>query len=206
MFYYIEGKVTLLEQSLCVIDCGGVGYACHTSQNTISAVKKGQIVRLYTYLYRREDILDLYGFADQEELNCFKQLISVSGVGPKAAIAILSVAPPSRLALAIITGEEKMLTQAPGIGKKIAQRIVLELRDKMSKEQLESAKGGVPAALELPAAQAGAVNHTQEAIAALMVLGYSQAEALHALEGIDLTQNPDAESIIRACLKKLAAG
>lgn len=206
MFYYIEGTVALLEPSLCVLDCGGIGYACHTSQNTISAVKSGQKARLYTYLYIREDILDLYGFADQEELNCFKQLIGVSGVGPKAALAILSVAPPSRLALAIITGEEKMLTQAPGIGKKIAQRIVLELRDKMSREQLETAKGGAPMAFELPAKGTSASNCTQEAIAALMVLGYSQAEALHALDGIQLAEDADAESIIRACLKKLAAG
>lgn len=206
MFYYIEGTVALVEQSLCVIDCGGVGYACHTSQNTLAAVKTGARARLYTYLYIREDVLDLYGFADQEELSCFQQLISVSGVGPKAAVAILSVAPPSRLALAIITGEEKMLMQAPGIGKKIAQRIVLELRDKMSKSQLESARSGVPSALELPAQGTGAVNHTQEAVAALMVLGYSQGEALHALEGAQIAPDADTESIIRACLKKLAAG
>lgn len=205
MFYYVQGKVALVEQSLCVIDCAGVGYACHTSQNTISQVKMGETARLYTYLYVREDIFDLYGFADAEELNCFKQLIGVSGVGPKAALAILSVAPPSRLALSIITGEEKLLTQAPGIGKKIAQRIVLELRDKMSKEQLESAKGGA-VSLELPATENAQVNHTQEAIAALMVLGYAQSEALQALKGLDLSEYPDAESIIRVCLKRLAMG
>lgn len=205
MFYYVQGKVALVEQSLCVIDCAGVGYACHTSQNTISQVKMGETARLYTYLYVREDIFDLYGFADAEELNCFKQLIGVSGVGPKAALAILSVAPPSQLALSIITGEEKLLTQAPGIGKKIAQRIVLELRDKMSKEQLESAKGGA-VSLELPATGDAQVNHTQEAIAALMVLGYAQSEALQALKGLDLSEYPDAESIIRVCLKRLAMG
>ena len=140
-----------------------------------------------------------------EELNCFKMLIGVSGVGPKAALAILSVAPPSRLALSIITGEGKLLTQAPGIGKKIAQRIVLELRDKMSKEQLESAGGNQSmSTLEMPANGAAGVNHTQEAIAALMVLGYAQSEALSALEGLDLAAYSDAESIIRACLKRLA--
>lgn len=205
MFYYVEGKVALIEQSLCVIDCAGVGYACHTSQNTISQVKMGETARLYTYLYVREDIFDLYGFADAEELNCFKMLIGVSGVGPKAALAILSVAPPSRLALSIITGEEKLLTQAPGIGKKTAQRIVLELRDKMSKEQLESGKGSA-VSLELPATGSAEVNHTQEAIAALMVLGYAQSEALQAMKGLDLSEYPDAESIIRVCLKRLAMG
>lgn len=205
MFYYVEGTVALIEASLCVVDCAGVGYACHTSQNTISQVRIGDRARLYTYLYVREDIFDLYGFADLEELNCFKMLIGVSGVGPKAALAILSVASPSRLALSIITGEGKLLTQAPGIGKKIAQRIVLELRDKMSKEQLENVGGNQTAsAMEMPANGATSVNHTQEAIAALMVLGYAQSEALAALEGLDLSTYSDAESIIRACLKRLA--
>ena len=93
MFYYVEGRVAALEQNLAVIDCGGVGYACHTSQNTLGALKMGKEARLYTYLYVREDAMELFGFADQEELNCFKMLIGVSGVGPKAALAILSVAP-----------------------------------------------------------------------------------------------------------------
>lgn len=202
MFYYVEGTVTHVEQGLAVIDCGGVGYACHTSQNTLSAIKMGHKARLYTYLHVREDIFDLFGFADMEELNCFKMLIGVSGVGPKAALAILSVAPPSRLALSVITGDEKLLTQAPGIGKKIAQRIVLELRDKMAKEQLESASGG--ADIPAVATAAGGVNHTQEAVAALMVLGYNRAEALHAMEGMPANEL-EAEEIIRRCLKKLAA-
>ena len=134
-------------------------------------------------------------------LSCFKMLIGVSGVGPKAALAILSVAPPSQLALAIITEDAKLLTQAPGIGKKIAQRIVLELRDKMSKGQLEGAAGRAAEAIAVPAA--GTVNHVQEAVAALMVLGYSQAEAFAAMEGL-ATEGMEAEDIIRHGLKKLA--
>lgn len=201
MFYYVEGCVAVLEQGLAVIDCGGVGYACHTSQNTVGALKMGKTARLYTYLYVREGAVDLFGFADQEELNCFKMLLGVSGVGPKAALAILSVAPPSQLALAIITEDAKLLTQAPGIGKKIAQRIVLELRDKMSKGQLEGAAGRAAEAIAVPAA--GAVNHVQEAVAALMVLGYTQAEAFTAMEGLE-TAGMEAEDIIRHCLKKLA--
>lgn len=201
MFYYVEGRVAVLEQGLAVIDCGGVGYACHTSQNTIGALKTGKSARLYTYLYVREGAVDLFGFADQEELSCFKMLIGVSGVGPKAALAILSVAPPSQLALAIITEDAKLLTQAPGIGKKIAQRIVLELRDKMSKGQLEGAAGRAAEAISVPAA--GTVNHVQEAVAALMVLGYSQAEAFAAMEGL-ATEGMEAEDIIRHGLKKLA--
>ena len=199
MFYYVDGTVTVLKQGLAVIDCGGVGYACHASQNTIGKLKIGTRARLLTYLNVREDIFELYGFIDEEEQSCFEMMIGVSGVGPKAALSILSVAPPDRLALSIITGDEKMLMQAPGIGKKIAQRIVLELRDKMSKEQLETASASSPVAA---AAVSGGVNHTQEAVAALMVLGYTQAEALHAMEGLDAA-GMEAEEIIRQCLKKL---
>ena len=199
MFYYVDGTVTVLKQGLAVIDCGGVGYACHASQNTIGKLKIGTRARLLTYLNVREDIFELYGFINEEEQSCFEMMIGVSGVGPKAALSILSVAPPDRLALSIITGDEKMLMQAPGIGKKIAQRIVLELRDKMSKEQLETASASSPVAA---AAVSGGVNHTQEAVAALMVLGYTQAEALHAMEGLDAA-GMDAEEIIRQCLKKL---
>ena len=200
MFYYVEGLVAHVEQGLAVIDCGGVGYACHTSQNTLSNIQMGEKARLYTCLHVREDIFELYGFSDQEELNCYKMLTSVSGVGPKAALSILSVAPPSQLALAIITEDEKLLTQAQGIGKKIAQRIVLELRDKMSKGQLETA-ANAGSVVNMP--QKGSVNHIQEAVAALMVLGYSQAEAFKAMEGLN-SEDMDAESIIRYCLKKLA--
>ena len=199
MFYYVDGTVTVLKQGLAVIDCGGVGYACHASQNTIGKLKIGTRARLLTYLNVREGVFELYGFIDEEEQSCFEMMIGVSGVGPKAALSILSVAPPDRLALSIITGDEKMLMQAPGIGKKIAQRIVLELRDKMSKEQLESASASSPVAA---VAAPGGVNHTQEAVAALMVLGYTQAEALHAMEGLDAA-NMEAEEIIRQCLKKL---
>ena len=200
MFYYVEGLVSHVEQGLAVIDCGGVGYACHTSQNTLSNIQMGEKARLYTCLHVREDIFELYGFADQEELNCYKMLTSVSGVGPKAALAILSVAPPSQLALAIITEDEKLLTQAQGIGKKIAQRIVLELRDKMSKGQLET-RASAGNNIVMP--EKGSINHIQEAVAALMVLGYSQAEAFKAMEGLN-SEGMDAESIIRYCLKKLA--
>ena len=199
MFYYVDGMVSVLKQGLAVIDCGGVGYACHASQNTIGKLKIGEKARLLTYLNVREGVFELYGFIDEEEQSCFEMLIGVTGVGPKAALSILSVAPPDRLALSIITGDEKMLQQAPGIGKKIAQRIVLELRDKMSKEQLETASASSPVAT---AAVSGGVNHTQEAVAALMVLGYTQAEALQAMEGLDAV-GMEADEIIRQCLKKL---
>ena len=181
MFYYVDGTVSVLQTGLAVIDCGGVGYACHASQNTISRLKIGTKARLLTYLNVREGIFELYGFIDEEEKSCFEMMIGVSGVGPKAALSILSVAPPDRLALSIITGDEKTLTQAPG------------------KEHLEWASAASPVAA---ADLSGGVNHTQEAVAALMVLGYTQAEALHAMKQID-TVGMEADEIIRQCLKKL---
>ena len=131
MFYYVNGTVAETGPNLAVIDCGGVGYACATTNYTLSQLKKGERAKLYTYLHVREEIFELYGFSSQAELNSFKMLIGVSGVGPKAALAVLSSTSPQNLALSIVTGDEKALTAAPGIGKKIAQRIILELKDKL---------------------------------------------------------------------------
>ena len=199
MFYYLDGIVAELLPYLVVIDCNGVGYACKTTNNTLSSLKKGQKGRVYTYLNVGEDIFDLYGFATQNELNSFKMLLSVSGVGPKAALAILSVGTPETLAMAIVTGDEKALTVAPGIGKKIAQRIILELKDKMAKETASgldfSGGKGVPAA---PVFSSKAT----EAAQALAVLGYSSQEASVALKGVDV-ENLSLEDIIRQCLKKM---
>lgn len=200
MFYYIEGTITIIQNNLVVVDAGGVGYACHTSATTVNHVKQGAKARLYTYLNVREDVFELYGFASEQELSCFEMLIGVSGVGPKAAASILSIAPTERLTLAIVTGDDKLLQQAQGIGKKIAQRIVLELRDKLSKEQLESSS---ISQIVDSVVGGNRVNHTQEAIAALMVLGFGQAQVLHALEGIDAA-SMEADEIIRQCLKKLS--
>ena len=161
MFYYVNGPVAELEPGLAVIDCGGVGYACATTNYTLSQLKKGERAKLYTYLHVREEIFELYGFSSQAELNSFKMLIGVSGVGPKAALAVLSSTSPQNLALSIVTGDEKALTAAPGIGKKIAQRIILELKDKLAKEQQEI---GVPTA---PGIVAGEKSKAVEAAAAL---------------------------------------
>ena len=141
MFYYLSGTVTHIEPYLAVIDCGGVGYACRTTSYTLSALKKGDKGKLFTHLNVREDAMELYGFATQEELNLFQQLISVSGVGPKAALSILSASTPANLALSIITGDEKALTCAQGSGKKIAQRVILELKDKLAKGQTINGAG-----------------------------------------------------------------
>lgn len=199
MFYYLDGTVAELLPYLAVIDCGGVGYACKTTNNTLSSLKKGQRGKLYTYLNVGEGIFDLYGFATQNELNSFKMLLGVSGVGPKAALAILSVGTPETLAMAIVTGDEKALTVAPGIGKKIAQRIILELKDKMAKETAAGLdfSGGKGA----PAAPVFGSKAT-EAAQALTVLGYSSQEAAAALKGIDVDTLP-LEEIIRQALRKM---
>ena len=195
MFYYLNGTVTVLDTGLAVIDCGGVGYACKTTNTTLAALKKGQRGKLYTYLNVGEGVFELYGFATQAELNSFKLLIGVSGVGPKAALAILSVATPDTLAMAVITGDEKTLTAAPGIGKKIAQRIILELKDKLAKEQSSfDVRGG-----SVTPIQSG--GKVQEAASALAVLGYSSQEISAALKGVD-TALP-VEEIIRQTLKKM---
>ena len=136
MFYYLDGTVAEILPYLAVIDCGGVGYACRTTNNTLSHLQKGKPAKLYTHLNVREDAMELFGFSTENELNCFQLLTSVSGVGPKAALSILSAATPESLAMSIITGDEKALTVAQGIGKKIAQRIILELKDKLAKGQI----------------------------------------------------------------------
>ena len=176
-----------------------MGYACRTTTYTLSQIKKGDKAKLFTYLSVREDAMDLYGFASQEELKLFRQLISVSGIGPKAALGILSSSSPANLAMSIITGDEKALTAAQGVGKKIAQRVILELKDKLAKGQAISASGeniSVPAMTIIPQ------NKLSEASAALAVLGYSQAEINVALKGIDL-ENLPLEQIIRLALKNM---
>ena len=199
MYYYVSGEVAHVEPYLAVIDCGGVGYACSTTTFTLSHIKKGDKAKLFTYLSVREDAMDLYGFASSEELKLFQQLISVSGVGPKAALSILSAGTPANLALAIITGDEKALTAAAGVGKKLAQRIILELKDKLTKGQTVSAAGESVAG---PAVTIIPQNKLSEASAALAVLGYSQAEINVALKGIDI-DNQSLEQIIRLALKNM---
>ena len=201
MFYYVNGTVAHTAPFLAVIDCGGVGYACRTTNHTLSRLKQGEKARLYTYLNVREDAMELYGFATENERNCFELLIGVSGVGPKAALSILSAATPESLAMSVITGDEKALTVAPGIGKKIAQRIILELKDKLAKGQISpggEAYGGTGVTV-IPE------NKTSEAAAALAVLGYSQGEINLALKGIDL-EALSLEEIIRQALKKMVKG
>lgn len=197
MFYYVNGTVAEIEAGLAVIDCSGVGYACATTNYTLSQLKKGERAKLYTYLNVREDAMEMFGFASQSELRSFKMLIGVSGVGPKAALSILSSTTPQQLSMAVVMGDEKALTAAPGIGKKIAQRIILELKDKLIKEQ-----GGFEAGSGATVAMPAQNNKAGEAAAALAVLGYGSQEIAAALKGIDMDALP-LEEIIRQSLKKM---
>ena len=197
MIYSVNGTVEVIEPNLAVIDCGGVGYACRTTANTISQLKIGETAKLLTYLAIREDAAELFGFADTAELNCFKMLISVSGVGPKAALSILSGMTPQSFALCVASGDSKTLTNAPGIGKKTAERIVLELKDKVSKQDVAAGVKGSPIPIV-----AAASNTVAEAVSALMVLGYTNTEATNALSGLDPAS--PADELIKAGLKKLA--
>ena len=196
MLYYLNGTVALLEPGLAVIDCGGVGYGCRITAYTAGQLKLNQNARLYVTESIREDAFDLYGFISREEQRCFELLTSVSGVGPKAAIAILSSGGPQNFTLAVMTGDEKMLTAAQGVGKKIAQRIILELKDKIggSNVELDFSTGPVNAAPQSGSSLALAT-------AALQELGYSPAEISLALKGVD--PQASTEDMVRHALRAM---
>ena len=198
MFYYLSGTVAVLEENLAVLDCGGAGFACNTTGYTISKLKVGQTQTLYTHCNVREDAFDIFGFASKEELSCFRSLLGVSGVGPKAALSILSAMTPERFTLAVLTADEKALTVANGVGKKMAQRVILELKDKLGAQQQELV-------FESGAVVAPARNgKTAEASAALGSLGYSTGEIGQALKGVDV-ENLPVEEIVRQALRAMIA-
>lgn len=199
MIYSIRGTVVHTEPNRIVVECAGVGYQCLTTNRTIAKLPKEQKnVLIYTYLQVREDALTLFGFYDLGELSCFKMLIAVSGVGPKAALSILSDITPEQFALCVASGDYKTLTRSPGIGPKIAQRIVLELKDKISNEQLQYAVNESAAPVDFGS------SNVAEAIGALVVLGYSQSEAAAAVAKLD--GGTPVEELIKGALKKLALG
>ena len=199
MFYYIDGTLTLIDGSVAVVDCGGVGYALNTTVNSLSRLRIGERARMYVFTIIREDCFDLYGFATLEEKRSFEMLIGVSGVGPKAAQAILSANTPVSLTMAVVSGNEKALTVVPGIGKKIAQRILLELKDKLGKE-LEGF--GQDSWSSASTSVSLGSDKVADAAAALSVLGYGNNEITAALKGLDV-QNLSVEDIIRQALRKM---
>ena len=196
MIYYVSGPVTVLEPGLAVIDCAGVGYGCRTTAFTAAQLKLNQPARLYVCESIREDAYEIYGFISREEQRCYELLTSVNGVGPKAALAILSVGGPQNFTLAVMTGDEKLLTAAQGVGKKIAQRIILELKDKIGGSGMELDFSGVKTA-----ASAAPSNYTALASAALQELGYSAAEIAAALRGCD--PNAATEEMVRYALRAM---
>ena len=197
MFYHLDGKVAELGQGMAVIDCNGVGYLVNTSLTTQSRLKVGERSKLYISESVREDAFELFGFATKSEKRSFDLLIGVSGVGPKAALSILSAYTPEALAMAILSGDEKALTVAPGIGKKIAQRVILELKDKLATESgyfVLPMQSGAPVAV--------GDGKLSDAAAALAVLGYGPAEINVALKGVDVAPLT-VEEIIKAALKNM---
>ena len=198
MFHYISGLVAEILPGAAVIDCSGVGFQINTSVYTLSQLKAGEKAKLYTYVYIREDIFEIYGFSTQSEKHCFEMLLGVSGVGPKAAVSILSVNTPEGLMMAIISDNDKAISAASGVGKKIAQRVILELKDKMAKET-ESISFKDTSFTPRPV---GATSKLGDASAALTVLGYSTAEVNAVLRNIDV-EALSLEEIIKAALKQM---
>ena len=201
MFYYLKGELAYCSLNTCVIDCNGVGYKLTVSQNTSSSLlsKVGNKVTLYTHLSVREDGVELFGFGSGEERECFNNLTSVSGVGPKAAMSILSSMTPNNLALAICTEDTRSIAKAPGIGPKSAARIVLELKDKMSKDLFSSSSASEK--LNTPPQKSLLKGNISEASEALMVLGYDKSTILSVISNID--PELDVGEIVRLALKKL---
>ena len=197
MFYYLNGEITMMEGNLAVVDCAGVGFACRTTSYTLSKLRVGQTAKLFTYCNIREDAFDIYGFSTRDELRCFELRLGVTGVGPKAAIAILSSTSPERFMLAIMTQDEKALTAAQGVGKKLAQRIILELKDKLGAVTEVDFSDGA-SAVSIPTAG----SNLALAQAALAELGYNQNEIGAALKGIK-TEGMSTEEIVRQCLRAM---
>ena len=198
MYYSLRGKLIFADETSFAVECGGVGYMCFSTANTLKRLPKtGEEVFVFTYLNVREDAMDLFAFHDKKELECFKQLISVSGVGPKAALAILSRLSPEALAASVAVGDVKAITQAQGVGPKLAQRVVLELKNKL-KIDLEEAVGILR---EEDVVQTAASGNIAEATAALVSLGYTKSEAQNALKGADAAVS--TEELIKTGLKKL---
>ena len=195
MIYSVAGKLIHKEPALAVVECAGVGYACRVTQTTLGAIGQiGDEVRLFTNMSVREDGVELFGFATLDELNCFRMLITVPGIGPKAALSVLSDLTPNRFALLVASGAASALTKVKGIGKKSAERIVVDLKDKLLKSDpvLDSSAG-------LPAS--GGTDGLSEALAALLVLGYRQEEVMPVLAGLEEQLSP--EEMIRLTLKEM---
>ena len=200
MIYSVRGKLTHKTNDLAVVECAGVGYACRTTSYTLSPLKVGEEVFLLTYMNVREDAVELFGFGEAAELNCFRLLLSVNGVGPKAALAILSDMSPQGFALCVAQGESKVLTRVPGIGKKTADRIILELKDKMT-DRIGEISSDTYAELSKPSVPAS--GNAAEAVTALVALGFNSTQAQKALAGLDTSLT--VSELVKEALKKIGS-
>lgn len=197
MIYSVNGEVTHLEQNIIVVECGGIGFECRSTASAVSRAGIGEKIKLYTYMNVREDAMELYGFVDESELNCFKMLICVSGVGCKVAVDILSSLSPQEFALAVVNEDAKTITRVKGIGNKMAQRIILELKDRLKKNNSFETS-------DIPRINLGSAagNAFSEALTALMVLGFTNAQAQKALEG--LSAELTVQELVKEGLKRLS--
>ncbi len=200
MFYSLTGKIIYTDEQSFAISCGGVGFRCFTTQGTLQTLhaSRADEITVFTHLNVREDALDLFAFADHTELDAFKLLISVSGVGPKVALAILSALSPDSFALAVSSGDAKAITAANGVGPKLAQRIIMELKDKIAGVSFISQES---ASVSTAVNNANKASNTAEAIAALTALGYSQTEASVAVS--KLPPDLSVEELIKGALKNM---
>ena len=198
MFYSLTGAVVHIDESMLALECNGVAFALSATANTLRDLRTGGKATLFTYLSVREDALELFGFGTKAELACFRQLIGVTGVGPRAALAVLSAFTPEQLSFLIAAGDIKSITRAQGVGKKLAERIALELKDKLQayggNAGIKSGSGLAPGAFAMP---------DSEALAALLALGYQQSEAMLALKGLD--EALSTQEKIRLALRQLTS-
>ncbi len=197
MIYSVNGEVTHLEQNIIVVECGGIGFECRSTASAVSRAGIGEKIKLYTYMNVREDAMELYGFVDESELNCFKMLICVSGVGCKVAVDILSSLSPQEFALAVVNEDAKTITRVKGIGNKMAQRIILELKDRLKKNNSFETS-------DIPRINLGSAagNAFSEALTALMMLGFPNAQAQKALDG--LSAELTVQELVKEGLKRLS--
>lgn len=201
MYSYIRGRLADMEEGLIVVEANGIGYNIHTTGQTFRYLPSvGEEVKIYTYLHIREDAMIFYGFLTKDDLHVFKLLIGVNGIGPKGALAILSVMTTDDLRFAVLGNDAKTIAKAPGVGAKTAQRLILELKDKLSLEDVFEQKPEHERE-DVSPSQNGTRN---EAVQALVALGYSSSEALKALNGIAVTEDMDVEDLLKAALKNMA--
>ncbi|MDD3253199.1 MAG: Holliday junction branch migration protein RuvA [Lachnospiraceae bacterium] len=205
MFSYIRGPLAEVCEDVIVVEAGNIGWNIHIPLSVLDRLpRQGEEVRIYTSFQVREDAMTLFGFLTRQDLKMFEQLLGVNGIGPKAALGILSTLQPDDLRMAIISEDEKAISRAPGIGPKTAKRVILDLKDRIKMEDILPAGMGVTLADVSAAAVSGMADAGKEAIEALVALGYSMSEATKAVRQVEMTETMDSEAVLKASLKYLA--